>query len=146
MVVREFQESLTFVERGSQLWVAQQEESEIRRRRYVPFGRRNPIETSSFRRIRRLVPLFPIVIVIQPGVECSGDVARLRRPFPQLQRTIDVLFFCGSQVPRQRLGVIRQSASDHRELKQIQPTAQASPWLSFRLSVHHRQAPNSSTG
>jgi hypothetical protein len=44
-----------------------------------------PIETSSFRRIRRLIPLFHSVIAIQPGVECSGDAARLRRPLPQLQ-------------------------------------------------------------
>jgi hypothetical protein len=146
MVVRELQESLTFVERGSQLRAAQQEESEIRRSRNVPFGRRDPIETSSFRRIRRLVPLFRSVIVIQPGVECSGEVASLRDPLPQLQRPIDLLFFCGCQVRRRCLGVIRQSVSGHRELKQIQPTAQASPWLSFRLSVPHRQAPNSSPG
>jgi len=38
MVVREFQESLTFVERGSQLWVAQQEGSGIRRHWYVPLA------------------------------------------------------------------------------------------------------------
>ncbi len=41
MVVRELQESLT-----SQLWVAQQEESGIRRSRYVPFGRHEPSPNS----------------------------------------------------------------------------------------------------
>jgi hypothetical protein len=82
----------------------------------------------SFRRIRRLIPLFRRVIARQPGVECSGDVA------------------CGKPGARRCPGVIRQSASDHRELKQILPTAQASPWLSSRLSAHHRQASSSSPG
>lgn len=82
MVVGELRESLTFVERDSQLWMAQQEESRVRRSRYVPLARHEPIETGRF---RRLIPLFRSVFAIQPGVECSGDAARFRRPQPQLQ-------------------------------------------------------------
>jgi hypothetical protein len=52
-------------------------EEQIEHQVHAGFQRidREPIETSSFRRIRRLIPLFRSMIAIQPGVECSGDVA-----------------------------------------------------------------------
>ena len=52
----------------------------------------------------------------------------------------------GYQVLWRCPSVIRQSASAHQESKQIQPTAQASRWLSFRLSARRRQASNSWPG